>query len=635
MDPERELAILRRRLLGFSLLCAPTQGPLDHGRDLVLAPSGDGPTRDFALVEGMDNLGQALTVALTTPLTGDVFNVDFGFDGLNAHCRSRRCPIMVQERIRIAVITLLQKDPRVRRIVDVKLQDGRLNNPGANIRELDVKVVFETVTGDTTTLDLGKVVPNGLTSRSPPRTSLRSMRNWPAPRAPRATASLMDGFVPKPFARLLAEKLALARTVFGSDVDLTSGSAIRKILEVTALEDARTWAALGAIYDNQFVSSARGEALSRLGEELGLAAAVPAGARHDPSHAHAAGRAQRAFDPARRAPLYQRQPPRGHHRKRGPHPRPADPRMSPWRRSIPAPSTTSTPTSAREAAIRRRSLSGTATTSSSSPCGTRPGPTCWKAWWGSRTRGSLAGGELRWPDTRYRDLLLRAPRSTWSVEAIRIAASLVPGVRRVVVRDGGGLDIDLPIFGTFNFIERVFGAERDIVSPNFFTVLVALTDAAIFEGPAGVRVSVESVIEDLRPIGIYPRVQEAHRVFVGIAADLVVTGIPLPRTSTGVINDSDAAKTFKKALLDRVQRYVDTLDFGEPVRFSEVTYALMGEPGLADVRNLRLLRSPPRLDEVKQLGGRVFSELPRGENLTVGVSAIATFADDFALMKIV
>ena len=115
----------------------------------------------------------------------------------------------------------------------------------------------------------------------------------------------------------------------------------------------------------------------------------------------------------------------------------------------------------------------------------------------------------------------------------------------------------------------------------------------------------------------------------------MVTGIPLPRTSTGAVNDSDAAKTFKRALLDRVQRYVDTLDFGEPVRFSEVTFALMGEPGLADVRNLRLLRSPPRLGELTQLGGRVFSELPRGENLTVGVSEIAMFADDFALMKIV
>jgi hypothetical protein len=107
----------------------------------------------------MDNLGQALTVALTTPLTGDVFNIDFGFDGVNA-IAEESAPIMVQERIRIAVITLLQKDPRVRRIVDVRLQDGRLTNP-ANVRALDIRVVFETITGDTATLDLGKVAANG------------------------------------------------------------------------------------------------------------------------------------------------------------------------------------------------------------------------------------------------------------------------------------------------------------------------------------------------------------------------------------------------------------------------------------------------------------------------------------------
>jgi len=49
------------------------------------------------------------------------------------------------------------------------------------------------------------------------------------------------GFNPKPFARLLAEKVALAQALFGDDIDLTSGSAIRKLLEVSALEDARTW----------------------------------------------------------------------------------------------------------------------------------------------------------------------------------------------------------------------------------------------------------------------------------------------------------------------------------------------------------------------------------------------------------
>jgi hypothetical protein len=442
------------------------------------------------------------------------------------------------------------------------------------------------------------------------------------------------GFVPKPFARLLAEKLALARSVFGSDIDLTPGSAIRKILEVTALEDARTWAALAAMYDNQFVSSARGEALSRLGEELGLPRPflqaqgtirltptlpdgfaelpIPRGARLFTTGNHHVGTTEgvilsRAGGPKDVA-VEAFYPGPGHNldptvAEAGRNPQ----KIAFWNRD-----------DLKLGALKKAAGTGPLE-SVVGIAHTRP----------------LTGGELRWPDTRYRALLLRAPRSTWSVEAIRVAASLVPGVRRVVVRDGGGLDIDQPIFGTFAFGERVFSAERDIVSPNFFSVLLALSTSAIFEGPEGVRASVESVIEDLRPIGIFPRVQEANRVFAGIACDLVVTGIPLPRTASGIVNDSDAAKNFKRALLDRVQGYVDTLDFGEPVRFSEVTFALMNEPGLADVRNLRLLRSPPRLGEVKELGGRLFSELPRGENLTVGVSEIAMFADDFALMKIV
>src|SRR5438067_2413287 len=35
----------------------------------------------------------------------------------------------------------------------------------------------------------------------------------------------------------------------------------------------------------------------------------------------------------------------------------------------------------------------------------------------------LTGGELQWPDERYRDLLLRAPRSIWTADAIEIAVS--------------------------------------------------------------------------------------------------------------------------------------------------------------------------------------------------------------------
>ncbi|MEO6772039.1 MAG: hypothetical protein ABI467_03345 [Kofleriaceae bacterium] len=438
------------------------------------------------------------------------------------------------------------------------------------------------------------------------------------------------GFVPKPFARLLAEKLALARAVFGTDIDLSSGSAIRKILEIASLEDARTWGALGTMYDNQYVATARGEALSRLGEELGLprpflqaqgtvrlmptfpagteTLVIPRGSRiYTAGHHHVAttqtvglsrtgGPREVAVEAFYLGPEQNLDP--------------AQPsqRIASWNRDD------------------ADNLAALITAAGTSPL---------ESVVGIEHTVALTGGQLRWPDTRYRDLLLRAPRSIWTPEAIRIAASLVPGVRRVVVRDGGGLDINLPLFGTFNFAERVFGAERDIVSPSFFTVLVAPTEAAIWDGPTGLQATIQTVVDDLRPIGIYPRIEEANRVFVGLSADLVVNGIPLPRSSSGILNDSEAARNFKTSLIQRVVRYIDSLDFGEPVRFSEVTYALMGQPGLTDVRNLRLLRSPPRYTQDVELGGRIFTQLPYGENLTIGVNDIATLADDIALMRIV
>ena len=155
MNQEQERTLLRRRILGWGLACELVDGSVDIGRDLVLATSATG--RDLALVEGMDNLTQVLKTALTPPLGGDVFNVDFGFDGLNA-LAEETVPVLVQERVRVAIVTLLKKDPRVRRIVDVTLEDGRLANPrAAAARELDVRVAFETASADTATLALGKV----------------------------------------------------------------------------------------------------------------------------------------------------------------------------------------------------------------------------------------------------------------------------------------------------------------------------------------------------------------------------------------------------------------------------------------------------------------------------------------------
>lgn len=143
--------LLRLRLLGRSLACESI-GDLD--RDLVLAENSPGKL-DLAMVEGADNLGQSLAIAVTTPLGGDVFNTEFGFDGLNA-LSDATTPLLIRERIRVGLVMLLRKDPRVARIVDIKLADRRLDSPEASAaRRLDVRVVFETVTGETLALGAG------------------------------------------------------------------------------------------------------------------------------------------------------------------------------------------------------------------------------------------------------------------------------------------------------------------------------------------------------------------------------------------------------------------------------------------------------------------------------------------------
>ncbi len=155
-DQDQERQLLRRRALGWGLRCDEIAPGADLGRDLALARGPNG--LDFLRVEGMENLGQDLSVALTTALGSDLFNVEFGFDGLNALVEESN-PFLVRERMRIAVIQLLRKDPRVRRILHVALDEGEPEAP--QLRQLHIRVAFETISGDQATVDLGKVVPHG------------------------------------------------------------------------------------------------------------------------------------------------------------------------------------------------------------------------------------------------------------------------------------------------------------------------------------------------------------------------------------------------------------------------------------------------------------------------------------------
>lgn len=444
-----------------------------------------------------------------------------------------------------------------------------------------------------------------------------------------------SGFIPKPFSRVLGEKLALARSLFGPDLDLGSGSAIRKILEVSALEDARTWSALAALYDNQFVATAQGDALSRLGGELGLprpsleargtvtltahlpaviaAVNLPRGSRMlTPGGHHIAldeAITLSAGSPVREAKVVAFYPGPEHNLD----PTVPSEKISFWNADDPK---------LASAALGAQGSSLLTIARTQQP------PVPPEQIVTIDHRRSLQGGELFWPDARYRDLVLRAPRSIWTVDAIQVALSLVPGVRQVQVRDRvGGLDANLPIFGTFNFLERLFGAERDLASPYFFDVVVASTDAALWDGPDGLGAALDAAMEDLRPMGILPRLQQAAPVFVAVQARLIVRGLPLPRGSSGeVINASPAAIALKQRLMTRIQRYVDGLSLGEPVRFSEVMWSMMNEPGVTDVQDLLLVPSP--------LAPGVPPPGP-GDNVTIRPTQVATFVDSDALLQVI
>ncbi|WP_439380791.1 hypothetical protein [Amycolatopsis lexingtonensis] len=448
------------------------------------------------------------------------------------------------------------------------------------------------------------------------------------------------GFLPKPFTRLLAEKIALAQQLIDPAIDLSSGSVVRKLLEVTALEDARTWAALAAEYDDSFVATARGRALSDLGEELGITRpflsatgsvtltlakalppgvpklVLPRGSRLSTPGGHRVALAAAvqfttgvttavvpvaSFDPGPVGNLDPAVTDAG-----GGHPQ----RLDRWEIAD----------AKLTAMIAADVAAGFLATASSIGQGLVR----------VQHTQALTGGNAQFDDDRYRALLLAAPRSLWTADSIAATVALVPGVRQVVVRDGwGGLDLSQSIFGQFAFFERLFAADRDLSSPFFVTVLVAPTEAAVWEGAAGLRAAVQQAIRDVRPVGIFPDVVRAEQVFFTVQADVVTSGLPLPSGSVASRNLSPAALALKQRLAARLRGVVDGLSLAEPVRAAALSAAMMAEPGVVDVGDLHLMRFPYAVDGVGSGGESDTSPdvLELDENLVVGADQIAVFVE--------
>ena len=78
------------------------------------------------------------------------------------------------------------------------------------------------------------------------------------------------GFIIKPLQDILSDKAARAREMFGDDVDLLSTSALRKILDIASAEDQELWKRMEQLYYSNFISTASGDALDLLGDDMGV-----------------------------------------------------------------------------------------------------------------------------------------------------------------------------------------------------------------------------------------------------------------------------------------------------------------------------------------------------------------------------
>lgn len=441
-----------------------------------------------------------------------------------------------------------------------------------------------------------------------------------------------DGFVPKPIGRLIEEKLAGARYLFGDNVDLTAGSSIRKLLELMAVEEARMWEHLGHYADNTSVATARGAALSALGAELGvirphhrarglvtleLAGDLPVnvsevalerGTRlvteggHDlflDERVELAGTLRSAsavvvaFDPGPELNLD-----------------PAEPGQL---------INAFNPMDHRSAVVRTVHSSSDAEISivHSEP---------------------LVGGERVWSDEDYRDLLLAFPRNPWTPDTIRAAVSRVSGVRQAQVKDlYGGLDIHQSIFGNFSFIERLFSEERSLGSPYYLSILVAPGPGAIWSGPGQLKDRVQEAVDRIRPAGVFPNILQATEIGVTIHADLTVEGLPVPAGTPDTINADPEAIALKGRILTRLRRYVSGLSIGSKVRHAEIVWAIMEEPGVVDAKNVRLFRSPVQLSSVDLSNGPAGEvQDPRpGDDVTIGQSEVASLVEDLDPLRII
>ncbi|MEJ3748623.1 baseplate J/gp47 family protein [Actinomycetes bacterium KLBMP 9797] len=403
------------------------------------------------------------------------------------------------------------------------------------------------------------------------------------------------GFVPKGFDVVLAESMDRARAAFGAAVDLSPTSPLRKILEVTAAEDALLWRRLEDLYYSRFLSAAVGDDLDLLGEDLGVTRRF----------LHSAGEVtltvgnapqDRVYDvPVGAVVVTAGSPPLAFHTTAAARLSAAAPTATVGATAFVAGPTGDVRAGAITAvdpvyAQFHLTITAPATLTVSNPL-------------------PFTGGTSRESDEDYRERLIGHPRTLWTLAAVRAAAREVPGVVDVLLSDPvGGVDVSQSFFGLFTFGQRQFSGQRRLGEPYFFDVVVAHEAARPWRtqgAVTGIFEQVTAALDRVRPVGVFANVREADHIEVGMRAQVLVRA--------GY--DTQALFT---AFLARIRADVGLLGLGGDVLYSRVMRAIVDQPGVLDVQNLHLRRRP-----TSSAGELV--EAGAGENLPMGPREVAVF----------
>lgn len=421
------------------------------------------------------------------------------------------------------------------------------------------------------------------------------------------------GFNIKPFRDILEEKAARAREIFGNDVDLRSNSALRKILDISSAEDQELWKRMEQLYYSNFISTASGQTLDLLGEDVGV---------------------QRRALPATgkvKLKLANEAPGRVYHLPLGTLVETNAPVQRFATRKFVALSSQNKEAEVEVVANVRGPAGDVAAAAINKinqvyaqrflALGT--------ATVGVTNEQPTTGGAQLEDDGSYRDLLLGFPRTLWTLEAVRQTVKAIDGVRDCRLFDPlGGVDVSLSKFNFFRFSQRRFGTQRLLGTPYYFDILVASFPGFVWEsdgGLIGLKETIENAIREVRPISIFPNLRRANNVRIGIRARVLI--------KSGHDKNSVIA-----SIKDRLERRINALGLGNSVLYSEVLCDAMDISGIIDIQQLHLRRCPPLFATIN-LGGRQrfqhqIIEAAVGENISLLPDEIAGFEIDSELFDV-